>query len=178
MKQLLALLLLTITLFCATAHAQAPQVGDTLPAFTMEPFALPEDATVIGLTENRQFTLDDIDTPYIMLEIIGVYCPICHEQAPSLTKLYKRLKKTKLNKQITMLGIAAGGTPMEVKYIRDKDYVFPVVHDTDFAIYNAFSEPKTPFTMIVDKQGKVLYAHLGIIKDINKFYKEIQALVK
>ena len=103
---------------------------------------------------------------------------ICHEQAPALTRLHKRLKKTKLDKKIKMLGIAAGGTPMEVKYIRNRNYTYPVVSDAEFDIYNALSEPKTPFTLIVDKQGKVLYAHLGIIPDINEFFKEIQALVK
>jgi len=144
----------------------------------MEALAVGKDAAALGLKANGPFTLADIDAPYIMIEIIGVYCPICHEQAPSLTKLYKRLKKTKLDKKIKMLGIAAGGTPMEVKYIRDRDYIYPVAHDTEFEIYNALSEPKTPFTMIVDKQGKVLYSHLGIIPDINAFYKEIQELVK
>jgi len=144
----------------------------------MDALAIEKDAATLGLKTNAPFTLGDIDAPYVMIEIIGVYCPICHEQAPALTKLYKRLKKTKLNKQIKMLGIAAGGTPMEVKYVRDRNYIYPVAHDPEFEIYNALSEPKTPFTMIVDKQGKVLYTHLGIIPDINAFFKEIQALVK
>jgi len=160
------------------AFAQAPKPGDILPAFTMNALAMDKDATTLGLESNVPFTLQDIDAEYILIEVIGIYCPICHEQAPALTKLYKQLKRARLDSKIKMLGIAAGGTPMEVEYIRGTDCVYPVAHDTNYEIYNAFSEPMTPFTMIVDKQGKVLYAHLGIIPDINAFFKEIKALVK
>lgn len=175
---LIAPLLLTALLFALPAHAEVPQVGDMLPPFSIPAMALDEDAAALGLETNRDFTLEDIKTPYIMIEIIGVYCAICHEQAPSLAKLYKRLKKTKLDQKITILGIAAGGTPMEVKYVRQKEYAFPVAHDPEFAIYNKLAEPKTPFTLIVDKQGKVLYAHRGIIPDINALFKEIQTMVQ
>lgn len=158
--------------------SQYPQVGETLPAFDMPPLALEEDAVTLGLDSNRKFTLADVPTPYILIEIIGVYCNVCHEELPTLTRLYKRLKKAKLDKRVTMLGIAAGGTPTEVKYIRQKDYLFPMVHDTEFEIYDKFGDTKTPFTMLVDKTGKVLYAHQGPIPDVRELISEIQALVK
>lgn len=171
--------LFLFTLLCsAPALAQAPKPGDVLPPFSMEALALDEDAAALGLASNAPFTLKDIDAQYVLIEIIGVYCPICHEQAPALTKLYKQLKRAKLDSKIKMLGIAAGGTPMEVRHIRGKDYIYPVAHDTEYEIYASFSEPKTPFTMIVDKEGKVLYTHLGIIPDINAFFQEIKELVK
>ncbi|MGL1862028.1 MAG: TlpA family protein disulfide reductase [Pseudodesulfovibrio sp.] len=173
-----ALLCLILVSASAASASQYPEVGDILPEFTMAPLALEEDAVALGLDSNREFTLADISTPYIYIEILGVYCTVCQQQQPTLTKLYKWLKKTKLNKQITMLGIAAGGTTMEVEYIRKKDYLFPVVHDTEFEIYDKIGDTKTPFTLIVDRQGKVLFAHQGIIEDYKAHLKEIQALVK
>ncbi len=170
--------ILTIMLLAAPAAAKPPAPGDTLPDFTMPPLAVAQDRTTLGLQTNAPFSLADIDAPYVLVEIIGVYCPICHEQAPSLTRLHKRLKKNRLDGKIKMLGIAAGGTPMEVKHIRKQDYRFPVAHDTDFKIYNALSKPRTPFTLIVDKQGKVLYTHRGKIPKINALFKKIKTLVK
>lgn len=122
MKKLIytTILVLTLVTTSTASASQHPQVGDTLPAFTMSALAQEEDAAALGLDSNREFTLADIDTPYIFIEIIGVYCNVCHQQLPMLTKLYKRLKKTKLDKEITMLGIAAGGTPMEVRFIRKR----------------------------------------------------------
>jgi len=150
------LLIMLCSTVASAATAKIPEVGDTLPAFVMPALAVSEDAAALGLDSNREFTLADVPTPFIMVEIIGVYCKVCHEQLPILTKLYKRLKKTGLDKQVTMLGIAAGGTPMEVEYIRQKDYLFPIAHDTKYAIYDKLGDTKTPFTMIVNRQGKVL----------------------
>ncbi len=178
MTRLPLLFLILTTLLCSAALAQPPQVGDTLPAFTMAPPALEKDARTLGLPVNHPFTLADLGTPYALIEIIGVYCSVCHQQAPDLTRLYKRLKKTRLDKRITLFGIAAGATPMEVEFIRKKEYPFPIIHDTKFEIYAALAEPKTPFTLIVDRQGKVLYTHLGIIPDFNDFFKTIQEMVQ
>jgi len=180
MKTLLRVIVLIM--LCATAASAAtakiPEVGDTLPAFVMPPLAVSGDYAALGLDSNREFTIADVATPYIMVEIIGVYCKVCHEQLPTLAKLYKRLKKTGLDKRVTMLGIAAGGTPMEVEYIRKKDYLFPVAHDTKYAIYDKLGDTKTPFTMIVDRQGKVLYTQRGLITDLKGFINDLEALVK
>lgn len=169
---------LAIMLCCTPALAGQPQVGDVLPDFTIAPLPVEGDAATLGLTENAPFKLADINTPFVIVEIIGVYCPVCHEMASSLTRLCKRLKKTRLTDRISILGIAAGGTPMEVRHIRKSDYVFPVANDTEYDIYAKMGDPKTPFTMIVDRKGTILYAHLGIIPDFNAFFKKIQELTK
>lgn len=130
------------------------------------------------MKENVPFSLADMPTPYALIEIIGVYCAVCHRQAPDLIRLWKRLRKSRLDKRITVVGIAAGATAMEVEFVRKKEYPFPIVPDTKFTIYNALGDPKTPFTMIVDRQGRVLYAHQGIIPDFKAFFKTIQGLVQ
>lgn len=177
----LLLLALFLALFpalfrAAPAQAELPKVGDTLPSFTIAPFAVEADAAALGLAANAPFTIADIPTPYVLIEIIGVYCPICHEMSPQLTRLTKRLKRAHLDTRITLLGIAAGGTPMEVQYIRQREYAFPVSPDTDYAIYDLLDKPKTPFTMIVDRQGTVRYAHRGMIPDMDALFRIIQEL--
>lgn len=180
MKTLLSVIFAIVLCFSAvTASAsQFPEVGDTLPAFTMPALALDDDAAALGLDSNREFVLADIPTPYVLIEIIGVYCKVCHDQLPTFSRLYKRLKKTHLDEKITMLGIAAGGTPMEVKFIRQKDYLFPIAHDTEFEIYDKLGDTKTPFTMVVDKKGTVLYSHQGPIVDLKAFLNELKSLMQ
>ncbi|MUM77142.1 redoxin family protein [Pseudodesulfovibrio sp. F-1] len=169
-------LLLAILLWASPAPAGPPKAGDTLPPFTMPPLAVEEDAAELGLTANAPFTLADLPTPYTLMEIIGVYCPVCHEMSPQLTRLAKRLKRAGLDSRITLIGIAAGGTSMEVRYIRQREYAFPIAHDTGYEIHKLLGEPKTPFTMIVDRSGKVRYAHLGMIDDMDELFRRIQAL--
>lgn len=172
----LFLALLPALFRAAPARAELPKVGDTLPSFTIAPLAVEADAAALGLAANAPFTIADIPTPYVLIEILGVYCPICHEMSPQLTRLTKRLKRANLDTRITLLGIAAGGTPMEVQYIRRREYAFPVSPDTDYAIYDLLDKPKTPFTMIVDRQGTVRYAHRGMIPDMDALFRVIQEL--
>lgn len=176
-RKLAAFLLLAL-LCPGPARAELPAVGDVLPGFAMQPPPLAEDVAALGIADSAPFTLADVGTPYVLLEIIGVYCAVCHEQAPDLVRLWKRLKKTRLDKRITVLGIAAGATPMEVEFVRSGEYPFPVVPDTRFEIYASLNEPKTPFTLIVDRQGRVLYAHQGIVPDFKAFFSTIQELVQ
>ena len=78
-----------------------------------------------------------------------------------------------------MLAIAAGGTTNEIEHLRKTgSYEFPVVNDEPYTVHKLMGEPRTPFTLLVDREGKVLFAHLGIIEDVDNFYQQIMELVK
>ena len=102
-----------------------------------------------------------MNAPFILVEFIGVYCPQCHRQASIYNQLFTHLKRAGLDGKIKMLALAGKGTAEEVAYLRQKSgYLYPVVPDPDSAIFNALDEPKTPYTMIVTREGAVRYAHL------------------
>jgi len=126
--------------------------------------------------EGEQFSIDQLDTKILLIEIVGVYCPQCHIQAPRFNKLFYRIKKNKaLNQKVKMLAIAAGANPMEVAYLKKESRTpFPVVEDPKFEIPKLLGEPRTPFTMLVAGDREVLYTHLGIIEDIDKFFRQIK----
>jgi peroxiredoxin len=150
-----------------------PQQGDVLPAFALVTPAGKTDQEYLGVT-GETFHLRDIDANVILVEVIGVYCPYCYKQAPLFRNLYNRIQDGKLAGKVKMLGIAAGGTPMEVDYLRQEgQYSYPLVQDPKYEVHELLGEPRTPFTMIVDKEGKVLYAHAGIIEDIDTLYRSI-----
>jgi hypothetical protein len=75
--------------------------------------------------------------------------------------------------------VAIGATLMEVDQLRKNgSYDFPIVADEAFAVHKLLGEPRTPFTMLVSRDGKVLYVHLGVIEDVDALYQVIQELVK
>ena len=85
----------------------------------------------------------------------------------------------RLGGKVKMLGMAAGATKEEMEYLRESGvYKFPVASDPDYAAHKLLGEPKTPFTMLLDAKGKVLYAHLGIVEDVNALYEQIVALTR
>jgi len=155
-----------------------PEKGATLPSFQLPAPLLETDVNYLGLKEST-FQLRDVNCQVLVLEIIGVYCPRCYQQAPLFNQLFARLNRKSMGDKVKMLAIAAGGTTNEIEHLRKTgSYEFPVVNDEPYTVHKLMGEPRTPFTLLVDREGKVLFAHLGIIEDVDNFYQQIMELVK
>ena len=160
--------------------ADPPQAGDTLPDLVLNASDRPQDASYLGLESNAPtFELKNVKAKVVLLEIVGVYCPFCHEQTPLFNDLHKRLQRAKLDKDVKLIALASGATLQEIDYLRTHSaYAYPVLRDEDFSAHKKLNEPKTPFTMLVDAKGKVLYAHKGVINDIDGLFAKIKDLAK
>lgn len=159
--------------------AGLPAQGDKLPDLNMDAPGDPASAAELGLAADAPFSLAQIQSELVLLEVIGVYCPQCHRQLPGFNSLTARLKKAGLRDRVVMLGLAAGGTPQETAYLRAKGgYAYPVVPDPEYRVHKLLGEPLTPFTMLVDKTGTVRFAHLGVIDDVDALFARIRDLLR
>lgn len=157
--------------------AELPKTGDTLPAFAMPGLDDAKEAAYLGVSAGKPFGLKDIKADLVVFEVIGVYCPQCHEQAPGMNDLFRRLRRAKFDGKVKMVALAAGGYPAEIAFLREQSaYLFPIVADQDYIVHKVLSEPQTPFTMIIDKKGVVRFAHLGIIRDIDGLFRTISEM--
>ncbi|EMG38162.1 Peroxiredoxin [Desulfocurvibacter africanus PCS] len=169
-------------LVCMVGTATAaglPAEGDRLPDFSMDSPGDPASATDLGIAADAPFTLAQLQSELVLLEIIGVYCPQCHRQLPGFNSLAAKLKRAGLKGRVAMLGLAAGGTPQETAYLRAKGgYAYPVAPDPDYRVHKILGEPLTPFTLLVDKTGTVRFAHLGVIEDVDALFARIRDLLR
>ncbi len=156
------------------------QVGDTLPDLVLTAPANPEDAAYLGLDSGSPtFALKAVKAKVLLMEIVGVYCAYCHEQAPLFNDLRKRLQRSRLDDSVKLIALASGATAAETEYLRKhSSYAFPVLRDEDYSVHKQLLEPKTPYTLLVDSNGKILYAHKGVEKDIDGLFAKIKELVK
>jgi hypothetical protein len=158
--------------------ADLPVVGDVLPLLEFFPPPLKEDVAALRI-KGQSFKLSDLKARLVWLEIIGIYCNRCYEQAPKINRLYKSLAKAGLGNQVKMLAVAAGGTVMECEHVRkNKQYLYPVVPDEDFSIHKLLGEPRTPFAMLINVEGQVLYTHLGVMEDTEGLLPMIKGHLK
>jgi peroxiredoxin len=173
-----AALLLLVLSPGASLAAGVPKEGDVLPSFELPAPSIEADVSYLGL-KSPVFKLKDIDCQVLLVEVIGVYCPFCYKQAPLFNKLFTRLNKKDMGSKVKMFAIAAGGTVNEVEHLRKNgSYEFPVVMDESYSVHKLLGEPRTPFTMLVSGDGKVLHTHLGPVEDMDALYQKIQGLVK
>ena len=157
---------------------ELPKKGDSLAAFELQSPEAEKDRVYLGITK-PVFRLPDIRSKLLLLEIIGVYCPVCYRQAPIFNNLYNRIEKSGLKGKVKMLALAAGGNQMEIQYLNEQNqYRFPIASDPIFEVHKLLGEPRTPFTLLLSPEGKVLYTHMGVIEDLDAFWKTITELTR
>ena len=155
-----------------------PEKGKTLPDFSLQAPPIDKDRQTLGLGAGT-FKLKDIQAQLLIVEIIGVYCPLCHQQAPLFNKLVERIEKKNLSGKVKLLAVAAGGNPIEIEHLRTNGvYEYPIAPDESFEVHKLLGQPRTPFTLILDQSGKILDAHLGVIEDVDAYFEQIQGYLK
>ena len=157
-----------------------PTVNSFLPEFKMESPASENEKAYLGIGSAEFFSIQQMDSELLMIEIVGVYCPQCHIQMPLFNDLFQRIKRDPLLcGKIKVLAIAIGANEIETAYFRDEYHIdYPVIKDTPFTIHKGLGEPRTPFTMLVTRDKKVVFAHLGVIRDMDKFFLHLKGLLK
>jgi len=160
--------------------ASTPAPGSHLPELQLETPSSEKERTYLGIGTSKTFSIDQLDCQLALIEIVGVYCPQCHIQMPFFNKLFYRIKRdANINEKAKMLAVAVGANPMEQAYFKKKYNIpYPVIKDPNFEIHKLLGEPRTPFIMLVSRDKEILFAHLGIIRDIDTFFLKIKEFLK
>ena len=169
------------------AHAKKIElikVGDVFPETRL---AVPKNSTereYLGLTETKQFTLNDIKADLVIVEILSVYCPSCQRQTPVFNKLFGFIEKdAKTRGRIKMIGIAVGSNDREVEdFVIRYKIPFPIIPDPQFAMHRAIGGSRTPFTIWVKLDpsimtGVVADTHLGQYRKHKRLFKKAKKIM-
>jgi hypothetical protein len=154
------------------------RVGSPIPKVQLK---VPEgkgERLYLEIGNTGRFFLQQIPAQFLIIEILGVYCPLCHTQGPFFNRVFHQIQKDpSLNKKIKMLAVAAGANATEIAYIKQVLQIpFPVLEDPKFDFHKILGEPKTPATLIVNREGKLVFFHVGVLDDFDAFYNTIKNL--
>ncbi len=174
---------LGVLMLCQVALVAAesePSVGMNIGNVSFSAPIAAEDATYLGLAGQSAFTLRDIKSPYVLVESFNTTCPHCMAQAPVLNALYSKVgSDPNLSTKIKFISAAqgqdAGAATMWKKF---KRVPFAVVPDPDSKLGKAMNFSPYPVTLLVDKSGKVLWAHVGTFENADEAFSAIKKSVK
>ena len=161
------------------AAEQSTITGDVLASITLP---VPQDKNAqnyLGLTGEGSFTISQIKSQVVIIEIFNMYCNNCQREAPRVNKLYQAVDKDQnLKGKIKMIGIGVGNTPLEVEVFRKTYGVpFPLFPDEDYSIHKATGEVRTPYFIGVkinaDKSLSVFHTKEGGFQDASQFLKQL-----
>jgi peroxiredoxin len=158
-----------------------PAVGDVFPEVK---FSVPVESdylTYLGLAKGDYFSIQDIKTKVVIVEILSMYCPHCQREAPRVNEVYELIEKDpSLKGKVKLIGIAAGNSSYEKKVFRERYSIsFPLFEDGDFELHNTLGGVRTPYFIGVKIDGgvpRVFYSKLGGFEKADEFLKMMVGL--
>ncbi len=136
----------------------------------------PEDRAYLGLNRPADFTLRDLQTRYVLVEIFSDSCPHCMLQAPVVNRVYRLIAGNPRLKGLKMLGVGYYGSPASMAKWRARYQTpFPLVPDSKGQFFRTVDAPGTPTYILFDTKGEVVFVHAGEIDSPQRFLRQVQA---
>jgi thiol-disulfide isomerase/thioredoxin len=110
-------------------------------------------------------TLSEQKGKVLFINFWATWCPPCRIEMPYINKLYQNFKD---NKDISFLMVDIDGSyDKSRKYMDSKKFNLPV-HTPVSDIPKSMMNSSIPTTLIIDKQGKMVFHHEGVADFSNK----------
>ncbi|MCX5889350.1 MAG: TlpA disulfide reductase family protein [Deltaproteobacteria bacterium] len=172
-----------VIFFCAApllAAETEPKVGQTVGAVKFAKPISEDDAKYLGLAKAEEFTLKDVKSPYVYVEQFNTSCPHCMHQAPILNDLYNKVQQdAALKDKLKFMSVGQGNDEMGAKGWKVIQKVpFPVIPDPNSGLGKALNFSPYPVSMVLDKNGKILWVEIGAFESADDALKAIKAVVK
>jgi thiol-disulfide isomerase/thioredoxin len=147
------------------------------------PSALPAQSSVVG-----DLPLDRLDgssanlsqylrTGPVYITFWALWCEPCKQELRAL----KSFARENENEPFTILAVNQDSPKSIAKvkaYVKSQSYPFPVILDPNTQIFQRFNGQNLPFSVLLDKEGKVVSTRTGYLAgDEEEIKKEILKLV-
>ena len=136
--------------------------GANVPDFRLQPFARGEPVLASSLKAK-----------VVLVNFWATWCEACMEEMPSIVKLREGFASQGL--EVVAVNMDENPAAVLPKALKDFGIAFPVYVDTDAKLSETFDVRAIPFTVVMDRNRRVLFLEAG---GRNWNSAEMQALVK
>jgi peroxiredoxin len=157
--------------------------GDFFPACRLMLLDYQKDRDYLQITHvQRTFTLEDVHSDYIFIEIYNELCSACVNEVKTYKALYRMLLEDAfLKEKVKMMGIGAGSKKRSAaKFRKQKNISFPLFADEKREIFECLGKPVLPVSYLVQRQAgkrKIRLIQSGHIGNAEKLLAEIKSTV-
>jgi peroxiredoxin len=176
-KALSLVVFMVLSLTCSLVYsAESMKPGSTIPEFNLRSPDSNAVKAYLGLKDEKSFSLPQIKAKLMVVEFFDVFCPVCQKNAPMVNRLFKYIREDKeLDKDVKMMGIALEGQPDDLSAYKQKFKVeFPLFSDPGKKIQSKLKINYVPIIVVVDKNGKILLNHVGLLENVDTVLTEIR----
>jgi peroxiredoxin len=158
-------------------------VGDYFPTCRLMLLNYQKDRDYLQITHvQRSFTLEDVHSDYIFIEIYNELCSACVDEVKTYKALYRMLLEDPfLREKVKMMGIGAGSKKRSAaKFRKQKNISFPLFADEKREIFECLGKPVLPVSYLVQRQSgkrKIRLIKSGHIGSPEKLLADIKSAV-
>jgi len=176
----LALLVCFGAVSLAGAAEKEPVVGQSVGVAKFKAPITEDAAKYLGLAKAADFTLNDVKVPFLLVEQFSTTCPHCMAQAPVMNTLFSKVQADpQLKDKVKFLGAGQGDDATKMKMWQAFHKVpFPLVPDPDNSFGKALNFTPYPVTVVLDKTGKIVFAHVGAFESADEVFSKLKAIAK
>lgn len=164
MKNKLLLLALTLLITSASLKANASEVGEPAPQFTLP-----------SLLEDKPTSLQQYRGKVVYLDFWASWCAPCRTSFPLLNKLHQKLKDQGF--EVVAINLDENKAKAEA-FLKEIPVGFSILRDEKGEWSDQYVVESMPTSFIIDKQGVIQTIHKGFTSDdIHELEQKITELL-
>ena len=123
-----------------------------------------DEQAYLGISARKNFSIKNIRSTVIIMEMFNTYCTICPRNVPVLNDVYSLIEDDpKLRGKIKVISIAVGNTSAEItSYKKTQGVRYPILSDSNFTLHRLLGDPRVPYTMLI-KRNRIVHTHHGVM---------------
>ena len=164
MKKVLILLLALSLTGCSSITKPMSSKGEVVDCVDVKHVATKAGDTVLNcLTGSQKISIESLRGPLIV-NVWGSWCGPCADEIPLFVEFHHHV-----NGKVQILGIAVEEAKVQDSkdFIVDHGILWPNLYDAKGLTRSSFGMG-VPVTWFIDKSGKVVYKHIGVIKSTDQ----------
>jgi len=174
-KLILLIVIMTVIASCGrerTASPEAPAASRSQPAAESAP--PPSAPAVVGigssmppytarLLDGGEFDVASERGKVVLLNLWATWCGPCRYEIPALEKLHQKYEPKGF--KVVGVSIDEGDAAPVKEFVTEHKMHYPVVLDPDGKLANMFQTTVIPTTVLIDRNGKVVWKKYGAIEE-------------
>ncbi|WP_163537688.1 thiol-disulfide oxidoreductase ResA [Gracilibacillus sp. YIM 98692] len=152
-RTIIIMLLFAALIFAVVSNLSADEaavdVGDEAPDFQLKHLNGSGEQTV---------RLSDFEGKGVMLNFWATYCEPCEREMPYMESLYSQYQ----DRGVEIVAVSVDATELVVhNFVEDYNLTFPVLHDKNSQVLDAYGIKPLPTSFFIDENGVVVERVLG-----------------